>query len=1058
MPSHGAMAITNCVLTVKFVLTQICGASNKPVQIGNKVSSRWTAVRFVDALKDGCISTMKIIAKKITKIAPATIVAMDPFYSPSEDAPQANSVAVHPAMAKIACPRSANVYVRRRLDGLLDVSLQRGTATFIEGPPGSGKTVAVSSYVDSRDLRCIWYRIDAADGDVSTFFHYFTLAVHSFANTESHPQDALSLAAHSDIAAFSRLYFRQLYGALPPGCLIIIDNYQAVPEDSPLHDVICIAVDEMPEGGHVVLTSRRACPARFSRLRLNGAMSVIHADDLTFTPEEALEMATLSGVRVTPELSAAMDSQLAGWAGGLALLLGRHDGNTVSLDILRKTVDQYFASEIFCVLDEERQDFLMQCAMLPTITFDIASRLVCWCDSVALLRQAVEDHHFLQRVEGDLPRYRFHPLFQHYLSQRAVSRWGATKLALMRREAALMLTTSGEYESAFDLFASHGEWKHAIGLVLTRAPILRDEGKLPLLSDWIARLPAELVQSNAWLIYWHALVKEKVEGVAGTDLFMEAYRRFCAEDELSGLAWSWSHAVNAVIHDYHNLAKLDHWIGEFDRQLRNRLYVLPLALRANVLLALFIAMCVRQPSHPELLALYHQLHQWLNDRNHHQILPLLRQHLVIYHLARGEDGEAEMLLGLFSGAGAAAASASHDDDMALHKAEALYALHAGQEDRCWKSIAHVQANAMTAPIRAHDAALLCLGAAISLNRGDLPRAEQALALFEQQAGRCDAYYAVAAWRKYYLGETAHALLLTKHAAVATDERGAPYFSAMHYVGFGLLSHLCGDTRQALLYMERGRKIGRELANALIEFAYQLFSACIAFDIGKEENAREHLENGMRIGRQRGYLHFMFFPARTVSLLCLRAIESGVETAYVRTLIDHNKFTPDPSWAHAESWPWPIRIYTLGRFAIVKDGNSINHSGKSQKKPLELLKALIAFGGRNVAEAKLADVLWPDADGDAAAQALATTLFRLRKLIGEKVIKRQDGRLTLDSSACWVDCWAFERLSNEAAGIRVTRIASLRKLYQGSFLGDDDDAIWAMPMRERLRAKHARLAI
>ena len=106
--------------------------------------------------------------------------------------------------------------------------------------------------------------------------------------------------------------------------------------------------------------------------------------------------------------------------------------------------------------------------------------------------------------------------------------------------------------------------------------------------------------------------------------------------------------------------------------------------------------------------------------------------------------------------------------------------------------------------------------------------------------------------------------------------------------------------------------------------------------------------------------------------------------------------------------------------------------------------------------KLADALWPGAEGDAAAQALTTTLFRLRKLIGEQVIRRQDGRLTLDPTLCWVDCWAFERLSNDDSADPPQRLEKLRRLHQGPFLDGADDAPWAQPMRERLHAKLTRL--
>lgn len=65
----------------------------------------------------------------------------------------------------------------------------------------------------------------------------------------------------------------------------------------------------------------------------------------------------------------------------------------------------------------------------------------------------------------------------------------------------------------------------------------------------------------------------------------------------------------------------------------------------------------------------------------------------------------------------------------------------------------------------------------------------------------------------------------------------------------------------------------------------------------------------------------------------------------------------------ESWPYPIKIHTLGKFEIIKDGRPLVFAGKVQKKPLEILKAVIAFGGRDVPVDTITDALWPDADGD-----------------------------------------------------------------------------------------------
>src|ERR1051325_10010291 len=135
------------------------------------------------------------------------------------------------------------------------------------------------------------------------------------------------------------------------------------------------------------------------------------------------------------------------------------------------------------------------------------------------------------------------------------------------------------------------------------------------------------------------------------------------------------------------------------------------------------------------------------------------------------------------------------------------------------------------------------------------------------------------------------------------------------------------------------------------------------------------------------------PRADVSHLLARALDIGLYPHYVRTAIVRMRLAP-PRGLISENWSWRLKIYTLGRFAVIKDDTEVAFTGKTQKKPLELLCALIALGGRAGAT-KLAHMLWPDTDGDMAAHALETTIYRLRKLVGERVIVLRNRQLELD---------------------------------------------------------------
>ncbi len=190
--------------------------------------------------------------------------------------------------------------------------------------------------------------------------------------------------------------------------------------------------------------------------------------------------------------------------------------------------------------------------------------------------------------------------------------------------------------------------------------------------------------------------------------------------------------------------------------------------------------------------------------------------------------------------------------------------------------------------------------------------------------------------------------------------------------------------------------------------------------------------------------------------------------YVQELIRLHHIVPDKKHFHIENWPWQLKIRTLGSFELIKDYEPVAVTSKV-KKPLELLKALIAFGGENVSENSLIDALWPDADGDLAHSSFDTTLHRLRKLIGnDKALQFQTRRLSLDPRYCWLDTRALERYcteiecalkrggkqEDEQGMIHLFEKASA--LYRGEFLPADAEQQWAASMREHMRGRYVNI--
>ena len=169
---------------------------------------------------------------------------------------------------------------------------------------------------------------------------------------------------------------------------------------------------------------------------------------------------------------------------------------------------------------------------------------------------------------------------------------------------------------------------------------------------------------------------------------------------------------------------------------------------------------------------------------------------------------------------------------------------------------------------------------------------------------------------------------------------------------------------------------------------------------------------------------------------------------------------------------PIRIFMLGRFSVAIDGQPVyvngngKFNGKAKQRPLALLKALIAFGGRGVTSSQLCESLWPDSDGDLGLRNLTVTLHRLRHLLGaHAAVLQHAGKLTLNERVCWVDVWTFERSVNdglrglnEPAGSHAAeeRLRAALSLYSGHFLSRESEESWMLAPQLRLKTKFERL--
>ena len=186
-------------------------------------------------------------------------------------------------------------------------------------------------------------------------------------------------------------------------------------------------------------------------------------------------------------------------------------------------------------------------------------------------------------------------------------------------------------------------------------------------------------------------------------------------------------------------------------------------------------------------------------------------------------------------------------------------------------------------------------------------------------------------------------------------------------------------------------------------------------------------------------------------------ESQTQDSTVARLVpSHYRPNGTPEGAATCSEP-PIRIRVLGEFRITIDSVEVPARRNMPRVPWELLQCCVAHGDRPMPQEHLEELLWPDSDGDAAYRALITTVYRLRKLLGDKeALLFRNRTLALNPALCWVDAWEFERSVSNLRNL--TQLERSLELYGGPFLSGVCENPMALAACERLRRKYLRAVL
>ena len=965
------------------------------------------------------------------------------------------------ALAKTSRPRGHRTVLRERLFQRLD-ELRDTPVTWITGPPGCGKTTLASSYLAERAITGPWLQLDAGDSDVATFFFYLGQALQGCATRDGPALPTLPPDYAPELMAFTRRCAQVIAQRLVPPAAIVLDDFELADAAAPLHDVVRQLASHLPPGLRIIVLSRSDPPPAYARLRLHQGLGVVDGRELNLTPDEAHALAALNPGE--PRGRAAVDAllqQTQGWLAGFTLLLADtapSDPRPSLPGPSQQLLFDYFAIELFGQIDPALQDALLRTALLPAMTAAQAQQI---CGHAAIghaLRELHRRNCFVVQRGAAVPVYEYHALFRDFLANRAASTLPAAEWHELQCRSADLLAETGQADAAASLCRAARHWPGLCALALREAPALIAAGRHRTLEAWLADLPDEALAREPWLLHWRAVACLPFEPVAARALFEQAYARFHHGDDAVGLYSAWTGAMESFFFEMRDFRPADRWIDEF-AVLRARHPEFP---SQDAELHTYWAMGTllhRRPQHPMLPA-WTERAMVLLDTADGDLGVLMGGYLVVWHLWRGDIAQAQAIVERV--APWVLPTVAPMVRILWVCAAGFHHSVRGATDACREPIEAGLALAEETGLHAFDFLLAAQMARCSLVAGDPDAADVWLArmlpVMRSHNHIDGAFYhylqcSAAAQR----GRWRQALAYAREAIAMALDCGVPFVVATCHVALARALAGQGDREEWPAHIAAARSIGQSMCSQVIECLCLEVEARAALERGDAAAATQATARALALGAALDGATWNVAGPQANAALYQHGLALGIETEYVRRTIRRHRLAPPDAATAADAWPWPVRIYTLGRFEILCDDQVLRAAGKAQRKPLELLKCLLAFGGQAVSQDRVTDALWPEAEGDAADQALRTTLHRLRKLLGhDQAVRLEDRLLHVDAQWMWADCLVFDRAAHRPDADDTRVLQPLLRRYRGPFL-DGESASWVLAFRHRLHARFTRMS-
>jgi LuxR family transcriptional regulator, maltose regulon positive regulatory protein len=307
-----------------------------------------------------------------------------------------------PGAGRAARPGAGGVVARPGLFGRLGAPAR---VTVVSAPAGSGKTVLLRSWIGAAGLAecAAWVPVGRDERDPQRFWISVLGALRRTAPGSGLVRE-LAPAPELDGWAITERLLKDLAPPAEPLWLVVDDAHE-LGADQALRQLELLVM-RAPPRLRFVLATRRDLRLGLHRLRLEGELTEIRADDLRFTLAEARELLAAAGVQLSEPALGMLYARTEGWAAGRRLaalsLSGHPDPGRFAAEFsgTERTVADYLMAEVLNRQPGEVRRLLLRTSVLDRVNGELADLLTGDDGGERVLQELEEANAFVVSLDA----------------------------------------------------------------------------------------------------------------------------------------------------------------------------------------------------------------------------------------------------------------------------------------------------------------------------------------------------------------------------------------------------------------------------------------------------------------------------------------------------------------------------------------------------------------------------------------------------------------------------------------------------------------------------------